>query len=410
MRKIKDNILWNSFGCLFYFGCQWLLTVLVVYFKEGYSDAGVLSLAMSISNVLAVVASLNLRTFQISELDGRFSEGEFIVNRILTSGISLILCVCIVIYKDYSSYEQLCIVVFMIFKLSEALGDVLHGIEQRVWRLDIAGKSFLLRGLATLFSIALGMFLGGSLIVTIAIMAILTYLVIYFYDFKKCKIVCSPNFFCKRGNVVALVKIGIPLALSSIVLSLVSIFPRFQIEEQYGRELLGIFASIATPTVLVTQLASFVFSPLMGVFAECRKGRNEKRMCQILLISFAAIIMIGVVSVAAGSWLGEWGLVLLFGESIRSYAYLLIPIIYTAILTAVIWLLTGLLTVFKDYCMLAILISISFVLSVAITPTLVADKALLGAALALLASLSVGAILLIARIIYLLHKEGLLYR
>lgn len=103
-------------------GCQWLLTVLVVYFREGYSDAGVLSLAMSLANVLALVASLNLRTFQVSDLDGQFSDGDFLCNRVLGSGVALVFCICVMIYKDYSRYESLCIFTFMIFRLLRRRG------------------------------------------------------------------------------------------------------------------------------------------------------------------------------------------------------------------------------------------------------------------------------------------------
>ena len=108
-QSLGSNMAWNSIGLLFYFGCQWLLTVFVVYFKGGYTDAGILSLAMSLANVLTMVASLNLRTFQVSELEGRFSDGDFLCNRALASGAALILCIFVVIYKGYSRYEGLCI-------------------------------------------------------------------------------------------------------------------------------------------------------------------------------------------------------------------------------------------------------------------------------------------------------------
>lgn len=111
---------------------------------------------------------------------------------------------------------------------------------------------------------------------------------------------------------------------------------------------LGIFASISTPTVLITQLSSFIFSPLMGAFAECRKNHDKTRLYKLLLICIVGIFGIGIVSLVAGLILGEWALVLLLGESIKEYASLLTPIIGTPVLMAAIWLLCGLLTVFKD--------------------------------------------------------------
>lgn len=403
--SLGSNMLWNSIGLLFYFGCQWLLTVFVVYFRRGYFDAGVLSLAMSISNVLGMAACLNLRTFQVSELEGRFSDGDFLANRILASGISVILCLCIVLYQDYEHYEQLCITIFMIFKTSEALGDVLHGFDQKAWRLDIAGKSFLLRGFATLLAMGCGMLLGGSLIVTVLLMAVFAHVVIFFYDYRQCKRQIRINLSYSRKNVLLLVKIGVPLALYSMLLNLISTYPRFQIEEQYGKELLGIFASISTPTVLITQMASFVFNPLMGIFAEHRKEGNKKGVSQLLLFSIGATIAIGVVAAAAGSLLGEWALVLLFGESIRAYTYLFVPIIYTAVLTALIWLLCGLLVVFRDYYMLAGITLISLLFGMGCAPVLIPNRMLTGAVVTLLLSLGLEVLLLLLRLVWILKRE-----
>lgn len=402
-----QNIIWNALGTVFYFACQWLLTIYAVHFSGGYADAGILSLAMSISGPLQIVASLNLRTFQVSELDNRFSDGDFLINRILMSAVSLLLCICTVIYGGYSKYESVCMIIFMVFRISEALADVLHGIDQKAWRLDIAGKSFILRGCAILLAIIGGTLLGKSLSVTILVMTGLVCLIIYFYDYRACQKQACPNFSYKRNNIVDLTRTGIPLALYSIFLTLVSYYPRFQIEKLYGKEILGIFSSITTPTVLVTQLANFIFSPLMGIFAECRKEHDKKRLYRLLSVSFGGTILIGVLAITAGNVLGEWALVLLFGESIRQYAYLLIPIIYTAILTAIIWLLCGLLTVFKDYYALAVLTCVSLSLCLISAPFLISERQLMGAVLTLTMALAAETILLVIRFLYRLKIEHL---
>lgn len=399
-------MLWNSIGCTLYYGCQWLLTVLVVYYENGYTVAGILSLAMSITNVLTVIANLNLRNFQVSELDGRFHDGDFLVNRFITSAVSLIICGGVVAYGGYGQYTGICIIVFMLFKVSEALADVLHGMDQRSWRLDIAGKSFLLRGVAILISIGCGALSGGNLLFMLCLMTGLTYLIIFFYDFRQCRKQICLDFSYSWDNVGALVRIGVPLAAYTIFLNLIVTFPRLQIEEQYGEELLGIFSSIATPTVLVTQLASFVFSPVMGIFAECRKAHNQKKFYKLLELTFGCTVVIGVLAEIAGKLFGEWVLVLLFGESIREYAYLLIPIILTAVLTALIWLLCGLLTVFKDYIMLAMLTLLSLIVCWVSAPGLIAGKHLMGAVVALTTALTVEITLLLIRLICLLRREN----
>jgi len=296
----------------------------------------------------------------------------------------------------------------MLFKISEALSDVLHGIDQKAWRLDIAGKSFMLRGFATLIAISWGVFLGKSLALTILTMMILTYLIVFLYDYQACKKQLQPDFSCSRSNIAALTKTGIPLALYYIFITLISSYPRVRLEEQYGKKLLGIFSSIAMPTVLVSQLSSLIYNPFMGVFAEARREFNKKRLIKIILALVGVTIMLGVGAIVAGKIVGEWALVLLFGESIKAYAYLLIPIIYTAILTAIIWLFCGLLTVFNDYRILAALTFMSFLVCLITAPYLIAEKQMMGAVQSLSVALVTEALLLSVRLIYILHKERLL--
>ena len=134
----------------------------------------------------------------------------------------------------------------------------------------------------------------------------------------------------------------------------------------------------------------------------------KKKLYKLLLLCVGGIAVIGIISLIAGRILGKWVLVLLFGESIGDYSYLLTPIICTAILTAAIWLLCGLLTVFKDYYVLAVLTLVSLMFCMLASTPFIAEKQLLGAALALLGALIIEALLLMIRLFYLLRQEKML--
>lgn len=408
MQKILKNMIWNAVGTVFYSGCLWLLTVAVVRFEGGYTDAGILSLAMSASGPLILIATLSLRNFQVSELDGRFSDGDFLVNRFFSTAASLLLCFAFLAVSGYSKYICKCIIIYYIFRTSEAFADVLHGIDQRAWRLDVVGKSYLLRGVGILLSIFCSLLSGKGLLLSALLMAVFSYLIILFFDYRMCKSLAHPYFSWNKSNVILLGKIGIPLVCYSMFLTLLTVYPRFVIERLYGEELLGYFSSVSTPTVLVSQMASFIFSPLMGVFAEHRKQRNRKKLFGLVGLSLGGTVAIGAVAVVAGKLLGEWALVLLFGESIRPYIYLLIPIIFTAVITAMIWLLCGLLTVFKDFFMLALLNFISLIVCVISSHVLINDSQLTGAVIALTMTFVTDVLLLSIRFIVLLKKEDLL--
>lgn len=63
------NIFYNSFGTMFYYGCQWLTTILIVRLS-GYQDAGNYSLAMTFTAAFAIFALFNTRQYQVSDVRG----------------------------------------------------------------------------------------------------------------------------------------------------------------------------------------------------------------------------------------------------------------------------------------------------------------------------------------------------
>ena len=74
--KLKCNVLWNTIGTLYYLGMQWLTTVLVVRISGSYEDAGIYSLAVSITNIFYIIAMYNVRNFQVSDYKNEFIDVE----------------------------------------------------------------------------------------------------------------------------------------------------------------------------------------------------------------------------------------------------------------------------------------------------------------------------------------------
>ena len=66
--SLQKNILYNSIGNITYFFCQWLTTILVVRLSVGFSDAGVLSLAMSLTGSFVWIANYGLRNYEVLDL------------------------------------------------------------------------------------------------------------------------------------------------------------------------------------------------------------------------------------------------------------------------------------------------------------------------------------------------------
>lgn len=362
--NMKKNVVWNTFGSVFYCMCQWLITVLVVRL-DSFEASGQLSLAMTTSSSFSAISLFSMRQFQISDVREEYLSKEYYGSRITTCFMAQFACMLYATFMVDTSNSYWCIVLFMLVRLAEAFVDVFHGINQKFNRYDIIGKSFLLRGILTLVSFTVGLILTHNLIITLTIMAVLNLLVAFAFDrIKTGKLEDITPVINKR--VFQLILTCVPLVIFSFLLSLENLIPKNLLETMHGVEELGIYASIASPTLVVQVVASVIFTPFLPQFTKLYvEGELEtfKRMfCKIML----AIGALSIVIIIGASLFGRFGLKLLFGDMILEYYYLFIPIVLCTILTAMIWIVSSIVIAMRQIKSLLIGIVLDFVLCVCI--------------------------------------------
>ena len=401
--SVKENMIWNSIGSFLYLFSQWLLTIIIVHLS-GYEDAGILSLAMSLTNMFYCIAIYGIRNYQVSDIKEKYTSDIYVTTRILTSGVAFFCCLIFVAVNGYPGKTFAAIIVYMVFKLSEAMVDVFHGIDQRLFRMDIIGKSFILRAVATFLAFTAGIYFTKSLVLAIIMMAVTAHLSVLFYDVPRS---CNLEKFrinCSKVPIINLLAECFPLVIYLFLSTTIGTIPRYFLEQFWGSEILGIYASIATPAVIVQVAASYLFNPFVTVFAEKYYSKDFNGFMQLFKKCMIGIILLSVVCLAGAKIFGDFGLKLLFGKSILEYSYLLIPVIICTILTALTWFLCTLLTVmhaFKGLLISNILaVGVCAVLSVVLIPKCIMD----GVNYAMIGSLSMGCLALL--IFGMIHFEN----
>lgn len=367
--KVGKSILYNSIGSGIYLFCQWIITFIVVWIS-GYETAGILSISMSVSTTFCVIATFNMRNFQSSDLKGKYSEKTYLITRAFTTIISIIVTLIYSLIKDFSMLQFLCINLYMIFKVSEAVVDVLHGSLQKKWRFDIIGLSYIFRGLISLALFSITLFLTNNLVLAIASMSIGVYIFIYFFDIRKYKENIKDYGKFKKIYSLQLIIQCIPLSLYGLVFSYVAMYPRVYAEQLYGAELIGYYASVATVALVVQTAASFIFNPLISLFANYFNNKDFKKFNKEMFKIIFFILLIGLVALIGSHFLADWGLGLLFGKGILPYTYLFSGVLIVSILTAIIWFLGMLLVVIRRNVVLLIGAIAAFVVSYILTPVL----------------------------------------
>lgn len=328
------NIFYNSFGTIFYYGCQWLTTLLVVRIS-GFEDGGNYSLAMTFTAAFAIMALFNTRQYQVSDVVGEYSDRTYIRSRFTAMAISFAVCFAGLFFNAYTPYQWGVILLYMLFKCGEAWIDVYHGIDQKNGRMDYICYSYIFRGFFMIAGFCGVLYLTKNLVLAIGSMTLLTFLTAFFYDRRTAERFIAKDGAANRADVKKLMFAMLPLVLVAVTNNLSISFPKYFLERFYDETVLGYYSSVATPSMIVQVGASTIFIPLITPLADRLKENDKKGFLDILKKVALVFAGLSVLALIVSALFGEWFLVLLFQEEIRPYTYLFVPIIISTLLISV---------------------------------------------------------------------------
>lgn len=345
--SFKRNTVINFIGYGIYMGFQWLINIAVVRMM-GYESAGVLSLAITVTSSFYVVAHFNVRTYQVSDYKNKFSAGEYVGQRLVNCGAAMLFCVIYSLICGYSGEKLMCIIVYMLFKLTESFLDVLHGILQKNYRLDTIGYSFAIRGVITFVSFALGVWLAQSIVVASGLMFLTSFAMLFCYEFPYASKNASLKPVFRLKSMMQIYKASLLVFAYYFIFNILTIMPRSLLEYYHGSETLGVFNSVASPVFIVQLSATLILSPVVNVFTEAYAAGDKKKFNRAYVISASAILAICLIWLFAAYLFGDALLRLLIGESIAPYTYIFIPLMISTAFLVLSSLESGILTVIRD--------------------------------------------------------------
>ena len=303
---------------------------------------------MATGNMFASISLFKIRTFQVSDLTGEYSNRDYIGFRLFTITISMLFSIAYLalITKNVTLFATT--ILYLLFKADETFADVLYGIEQRNGRMDYIGKSQLLRGAATLLGFTAPILATGNLLYAIAGMLMACASVTLLYDFRNAGKFgpCLPSF--KLSRIAGLFKACLlPTIANFFATSIVSI-ARQRYGILAGETSLGLYASIATPAVLIQAGAAYLYSPLIGSLAKTLHERGiysfkSSALKILLLIIIGAGLPSAVLTIVAPTVL-----VTLFGNDLLPHIWVFPYSLIATISIAALLYINDILLILRD--------------------------------------------------------------
>ena len=382
--SMKANALWNTFGCIFYLGCQWLITVLVVTLSNGYGNSGALSLAMSVGLIFTAIGSYNMRTYQVSDTKNRYSDSRYIAFRFLTLFLSLGICIVysFVTYKDVQIFET-CIC-YLVFKFDETFVDVIYGIYQKNLRMDYIGKSQILRGFLSLSLFSIGLIFTSNLKMSILLMSFGCVLVTILFDRKHLQLFYRGIPKIDTATAKSMIITCTPVMIACLFNTAIASASRQLFGVNQGTELLGIYSALATPAVLIQAGITYIYSPWISSLSRnlASDKRLFKRNLNKLVLALIGMTILGTVLLAP---LGTHLLPLVY-PNINNYIWTFPFVLLATSATAVFGLIHNCLIINRSLITLVVVNAGALILALATQAPLVSACGLNGLNLSLLLS------------------------
>ena len=123
--SLGGNMLWNSAGSFFYFACQYLPTILVVRMAADLNAPGVFNYAMNTTNAFLTIAVYGMRAYQVSDLEGRYSDREYVSSRLFTCLLALAACAAYGGVLRLPGQTLAALLLYMLFRKNKYTGDEL---------------------------------------------------------------------------------------------------------------------------------------------------------------------------------------------------------------------------------------------------------------------------------------------
>lgn len=338
-KRMQNGYVWNALAGAVN-ASEAVLLSMVVTRTDGIADAGVLSIAFAVGNLMMTIGKFGVRNYQATDLKGRFSFSDYFWARIFTAGVMVLSCAGYLLYciwsRGYGRYKAVVVAAVCLIYAAESVEDVFWGFYQQRMALDVGAKVFVCRwGLvlaAFILSLAAGKGLQKAAVagvfVNTAAFAVLNIAAFCGFHEKIGRL--------HPGRTAKLLRQCAPLAVVSFLTFYLVNAPKYAIDRYLPQEVQACFGFVAMPVFVVELLNSFLYQPTLVKAAwEWKEGKRAAFQKRVLVqclwiagmtagcIAGAALCGVPVLSVLFHTDLSGYRaelLILLFGGGMLAYS------------------------------------------------------------------------------------------
>lgn len=312
----KRDFIWNSIAGLINAAEAVVMAIMVTRITN-LSDAGILTIAFAVGNLLMSVGKLGVRNYQVTDVKMQYKYETYFTMRIISVLLMMLLSVSYVTAKmmlfSESFFKEGCILAICAIYIIESFEDVIWGEFQRKKRLDIGAKIFVTRWCAIFFTFAISLFFNHNLFVSLWLCFVTSFICFLtmtnIYE-KKYNLECGKNqqiYLWKiqrnKKNLYKLLGQVYPLFLVSFLAFYINNSAKYALDVYVDNETQACYGFVSMPVFVIGLLNGMIYQPsVVWLSEQWTKGNKNifigkiRKQCLIIL-AISIICIIGVASI-----------------------------------------------------------------------------------------------------------------
>ena len=394
--RTSRDFVWNTVGFSMW-GMVFPMLTIVVTWLAGVERAGMFSFAFVMANLLYILASYGVRTYQVSDIDEFHAFSDYQVNRAFTCIVMLIVGFLICKVLGYEGEMLVMTVGIFLFKAIDAFGEVHEGRLQQVDKLYLGGISLTLRSVVAFALFAIALFVSGDLGIAALAMAVGSACTLVFVT------VPLTMFETPRSSPPNIRSIGLlfgecfPVFLALFLYAVVDNMPKFVMQGAslpYDNQLY--FNALYFPAQAILIGVGMIYKPMLVKLANVWADESRRKRFDIVIVAMMVLIlMITVVGILFMNWVGIPIMSFMYGLDFTPYRQLSFIMLAAGGVTAAIDFLYQVITILRRQQVVVGLYLITFGFSLLVLILMTTMMKLEGAVVGYLIVMSILLILLV---------------
>lgn len=323
----RRNMSWNMLGSFLYAFASMALTMAVVQIV-GDEKGGIFTFAFTaFGQQMFTVAYFGIRPYQITDVENRYTFGDYLRLRVVTSGAALAIGIGFVLVNGYTAEKAWVVFLMVCYKVIDGFADTYEAEFQRSGRLYLTGKSNTFRTLLSVGSFIAALLATRHLVWASAVAVAAQVAGVLIFDVAVIGSLPNIDWNWDKHACQDLARSCVLLFFSVFLDFYIFSAAKYAIDGNLDNAAQAVYGAIFMPTSVINLVAGFVIRPYLTKLSLYWEMRDFRKFGGIIGRIFLVILGLTVLAVGGAALLGIPVISLLYGNLREALAACRLPLV-----------------------------------------------------------------------------------